>query len=288
MTASVSSTTAWPAYRVPLPQDLCRWPEVAREEHEESAYLRRLGPSEVLGHSESAGTAQLEPEFYLWELEDLDLDEPTAIAEFVSRFGPLTSKRMGRKFMAAEAVYGMLRDLIGKKKGVGSEDVLPLEEFRLAARTLRDATRGLLASAGMLSVEEMADAWETKRPFGAADGETLELAAAWAIDVINAGLTPFAPRLASSKAQGADEAGRTPCYELYNVICLEIFNDIAGGSTFRTCEKCRRVFVRQRGRAVYGQHKRDAHLRYCSKKCANAAAQAAHRAKVAKAKGREG
>jgi hypothetical protein len=140
----------------------------------------------------------------------------------------------------------------------------------------------------MLSVEDMASAWETKRPFGAADGETLELAAAWAIDVINAGLTPFAPRLASSKAQGADEADRTPCSELYNVICLEIFNDVAGGSTFRTCEKCGRVFVRQRGRAVYGQHKREAQLRYCSKKCANAAAQAAHRAKVAKAKGREG
>ncbi|MDZ4654469.1 MAG: hypothetical protein U1F44_01115 [Coriobacteriia bacterium] len=288
MTAPVSSTTAWPTCRVPLPQDLCRWPDVALEEHEESAYLRRLGPSEVLERSESAGTDQLEPEFYLWELQDLDLDEPTAITEFVSRFGPLTSKRMGRKFMAAETVYGMLRDLIGKKKGVGSEDVLPLEEFRLAARTLRDATRGLLANAGMLSVEDMASAWETKRPFGAADGETLELAAAWAIDVINAGLTPFAPRLAPCKAPGADEAGRTRCSELYNVICLEIFNDVAGGSTFRTCEKCGRVFVRQRGRAVYGQHKREAHLRYCSKKCANAAAQAAHRAKVAKAKGREG
>jgi hypothetical protein len=261
---------------------------VALEAHEESAYLHRLASPEVLERFEAAGDGQLEPEFYLWELSDLDLDDPTAIAEFVSTFGPLTSRKMGRKFLAAEAVYGMLRDLIGEKRGIDPQDVLPLEEFRLAARTLRDATRGLLAGAGVLSADELAREWESKRLFKRAGDEAVKLATAWAIDVINAGLVPFAPHLAPCEPPNGSEPARTPSSELYSVICLEIFNDIAGGSTFRRCDKCGRVFVRQRGRAVYGQHKRVASLRYCSKRCANAAAQAAHRAKLAKAKGREG
>ncbi len=250
--------------------------------------MRRLSPSEVLERSESAGTGQLEPEFYLWELADLDLDDSSAIAEFVSMFGPLTSKNMGRKFRAAETVFGMQRDLIGKKKGFDAQDVLPLEEFRFAAGTLRDVTGAVLANAGVLGAADMVSAWQTGPPFDRAGGEVVHQAMAWAVEVLNSGLTPFAPRLALSEARDDTEAGRTPCSELYNAVCLEIFNDVAGGSTFRTCEKCGRAFVRQRGRAVYGQHKREANLRYCSKRCANAAAQAAHRAKVAKAKGREG
>ena len=284
----ISGTVAWPACRVPMPADLCRWPQVALEEHEGSAYLRRIGPTELLESAESGGGGQLEPEFYLWELADLDLADPAAIAAFVSTFGPLTSRKMGRKFLAAETVFRMHRNLIGEKQDVDAEDVLALEEFVFAAGTLRDATRALLSGVGVVSAQAMVAAWETKRPFKRGGDDAVEQAASWAIDVLNAGLTPFAPRLALSKAPNAVEAGRPACSELYNAICLEIFNDVAGGSTFRTCEKCGRVFVRQRGRAVYGQHKREANLRYCSKRCANAAAQAAHRAKLAKAKGREG
>ena len=289
MTASGSGTTALPACRMPLPTELCRWPEVALDEHEGSAYLRRLRRPEALECSESAGDAQLEPEFYLWELSDLDLEDPAAIAEFVERFGPVTSRKMGRKFLGAETVFDAQRDLIGREKGVDPEAVLPLEEFRLAAGTLRDVTRAILANAGALGAKDMVSAWESVPPFDPAGDEAVEPALTWAVEVLNAGLTPFAPRLVPSKAPDDAEAGGRPtCSELYNVICLEIFNDLAGGSTFRTCEKCGRVFVRQRGRAVYGQHKREANLRYCSKRCANAAAQAAHRAKLAKAKGREG
>jgi hypothetical protein len=288
MTAAVTGTAAWPTCRVPTPADLYRWPRVALEDHEGSAYLRRMGPAELLQSAQSGGDGQLEPEFYLWELADLDLGDPAAIADFVSKFGPLTSLKMGRKFLAAETVFGTQRNLICGKRGVEPEDVLPLEEFVFAAGTLRDATRALLANTEVLGADAMVKAWETKRPFKRGDDAAVEQAAPWAIDVLNAGLTPFAPHLALSKAPNDLEAGRPPCSELYNVICLEIFNDVAGGSTFRTCEKCGRVFVRQRGRAVYGQHKREANLRYCSKRCANAAAQAAHRAKLANAKGREG
>ena len=288
MTTSVPGTTALPACRVPLPTYLCRWPDAALEHYEESAYLRRIGPPVALERSESVGDGQLEPEFYLWELTDLDLADPTAIAEFVSTFGPLTSKNMGRKFLAAETVFGMQRNLIGEKRGLDPDDVLPLAEFRFAAATLRDVTRAVLANARVMGAGHMVHAWETKPPFDCVGDEAVEQALAWAVDVLNAGLAPFAPRLALSTTPNAAETGPPPCSELYNVICLEIFNDLAGGSTFRTCEKCGRVFVRQRGRAVYGQHKREANLRYCSKRCANAAAQAAHRAKLANAKGREG
>lgn len=287
MTPLVEGATAWPACRVPMPHNLNRWPQVALEDHEGAAYLRRLCPPEPLEGSESQGNELLSPEFYLWELHDLDLGDPQAIADFVTEFGPLTSRKMGGKFRGPVTVFSMQRELNCEAAGLPADEVLPLEEFRFAAGTLRDATRSILASAGASTAEEMVAAWETKRPFEPGRDGALDQATVWAIDVINAGLIPFAPRLALSEAREDPEPADTSVAELYNVVCLEIFNDVASGSTFRTCDRCKRVFVRQRGRAAYGQHKRDAHLRYCSKRCANAAAQAAHRVKVAKSKGRE-
>jgi hypothetical protein len=285
-TTPTAVTASQPTCRLPMPTDLCRWPEVAIEQLDETTYLRRVGPTEQLPYSEAAGDGQLEPEFYLWELPDVDLSNPDAIAHFVSEFGPLTCQTMGRKFMGAETGFRMLRNLIVEKTDAGKEGVLPLDEFRFAARTLRDITRALLANAGVLDADKMVKAWETKRPFQGSGEEARAQALTWAVDALNAGLTPFGPRLVLRGATGGVGAGTEPCTELYNAICLEIFNDVAAGSTFRRCDKCGRVFVRQRGRAVYGQHKREAQLRYCSKRCANAAAQAAHRKKLAEAKGR--
>ena len=248
--------------------------------------MRRLSPSEVLERSEYR-PGQLEPEFYLWELADLDLDDASAIAEFVSMFGPLTSKNMGRKFRAAESVFGMQRDLIGKKKGFDAQDVLPLEEFRFAAGRFA-MSRGPCSPTPACLAPRTWSAHGRPGRLSSRGRRGGPPAMAWAVGVLDSGLTPSRRVSRSLRPEMTPRPAVPPARELYNAVCLEIFNDVAGGSTFRTCEKCGRAFVRQRGRAVYGQHKREANLRYCSKRCANAAAQAAHRAKVAKAKGREG
>jgi hypothetical protein len=58
------------------------------------------------------------------------------------------------------------------------------------------------------------------------------------------------------------------------VAFLQLYNHLAEDATIRECanETCRRNFVRQRGRAEYGQN-RTSGIKYCTRECARAQAQ---------------
>ncbi|MFE7015734.1 hypothetical protein ACFVAQ_35450 [Streptomyces sp. NPDC057651] len=61
---------------------------------------------------------------------------------------------------------------------------------------------------------------------------------------------------------------------IYSVAYLQMYNHIAENAVVRECasETCRRAFVRQRGRAEYGQN-RTSGIKYCTRECARAQAQ---------------
>ncbi|MFE1781028.1 hypothetical protein ACFW9F_00170 [Streptomyces sp. NPDC059506] len=61
---------------------------------------------------------------------------------------------------------------------------------------------------------------------------------------------------------------------IYSVAFLQMYNHIAENATIRECanETCQRAFVRQRGRAEYGQN-RTSGIKYCTRECARAQAQ---------------
>ncbi|BAC67990.1 hypothetical protein SAVERM_281 [Streptomyces avermitilis MA-4680 = NBRC 14893] len=61
---------------------------------------------------------------------------------------------------------------------------------------------------------------------------------------------------------------------ILSVAFLQLYNHLAEDATIRECanETCRRNFVRQRGRAEYGQN-RTSGIKYCTRECARAQAQ---------------
>ncbi|MGC9443106.1 hypothetical protein [Streptomyces anthocyanicus] len=82
---------------------------------------------------------------------------------------------------------------------------------------------------------------------------------------LNAALKPFSIGIGSLN-------DRYPT--ILSVAFLQLYNHLAEDATIRECanETCRRSFVRQRGRAEYGQN-RTSGIKYCTRECARAQAQ---------------
>ncbi|MFJ5779927.1 CGNR zinc finger domain-containing protein [Streptomyces sp. NPDC093094] len=76
---------------------------------------------------------------------------------------------------------------------------------------------------------------------------------------------------------------------LLSVALLQLYNHLAEDATIRECanETCRRAYVRQRGRAEYGQN-RTSGTKYCTRECARAQAQREHRRRKSAAQSAEG
>ena len=170
-----------------------------------------------------------------------------------------------------------------------------LAEFQAGARQLRDAVRALRFMRGELALSEIA--WESPMACGLAMRDNGRIWPRGMEDFLRGfyddGLKAFHPSVSFSDEDDADlrrYQGTAPRIDegllvapavtgkfeagLYSICCLEIYNHLVEQTSYRRCrnERCGRLFVRQVGRAKFGQYRTRGVL-YCSASCARAQAQ---------------
>ena len=267
--------TTWPGNKLPIP-----WgPDRARYKIEGGTLLATgdFGEPSVDHH-----------EVYL-DLLTVALEDEDEILAFVNRHGPLNG------FPHAEAFNGFtdhryfgtaIQPHLEHERSEALQDYIaadeddaevvhmaePLEEFRWEAGCLRDlVTAWRFVHEGKEPEQFWSWVWEGPQD-GYSDPNTREGAAHLLARGLGLGLGPFRPHI----DVGDDPMPYHESVPFYQICCLELFNHITENARYRTCEKCQRVFVRQTGRAEYGQY-RSKGVKYCSRECARAQAQRNYR-----------
>lgn len=250
----------------------------------------------VIATEGGIGTICLPEEFYLRELADLNIDDDHAIIGLVSAFGVpwLPVERDEDTVALRRAVLAEIR------KGANPEDwqepdVIPnimdevpaitavlssvdahcpsLQECRLSLRLLRDLTRIVQADAGALPFDAVISRWESPLTFSRP--RDLDWACVFASSWIQAGLVRLHPTISHQEAYRPGQPDAL--VDLYEAVCVQLFNAISLGSGFRECgnRACQRLFSHQRsaGGSRPGRWGEDASgLKYCSPECAQAEA----------------
>jgi hypothetical protein len=167
--------------------------------------------------------------------------------------------------------------------------------FVMAARTLRDGLRAWQLLRGDIDYDDVE--WETDEYRQRDDHQALsrrelrtryQLTALDALVIIfDSALRPFHPGISIDHTRlgtrGEAEITLVPSHErqgldLYSICALELYRHVAENANYSVCENetCGQLFVRQIGRAKYGQH-RTRGVFYCRPSCARAQAQRAYR-----------
>lgn len=221
-------------------------------------------------------TVELPPDFYLRELTDLDCDNLDAIADLVRRYGYFCAFQLEDLDDAAK--YTHKRILVeapenGKFINGHHRDniILHLQTAQRAIEiwTASQAEGGLEELTEELVTEDALYQIQTDLP----EHETLaDIQDIYIQDLRDDLIATLNAALGKFSVGIGDLASRQPT--IYSVSFLQMYNHITEGAVLLRCanEPCGNLFVRQRGRATFGQH-RTSGVRYCSNSCARAQGQ---------------
>lgn len=228
-------------------------------------------------------------ELYLREARLLDLTSTRKVEEFVERFGwmGVGAHLLGGADRDAHATqylpqsYDLRAEVRRRSIERSGEFFETIEEFRAAVLWLRDLTR-VHAEHLVGGLEHGPSWWDSGRRFergtfgfGRPGNEKDSL------DVLATGLTTaladYRLRVDVIDLSAKQPPARGPV-PLFVALAAQLYNHVVEGSVYLTCANasCRRLFVRQRGRAEHGQH-RTKGVQFCTTTCARAQAQRDYR-----------
>ncbi|GAA3832611.1 hypothetical protein GCM10022226_62350 [Sphaerisporangium flaviroseum] len=220
-------------------------------------------------------------DFYMREFLELRIDDLEAVAELMRAYGPLFDMDGGEldlsscdeEFIEQVAAIPKYHQVTGSMRREGFHRDL----IRLHVEMGQEAVRTWLALQREGGIEELIAPdltgdrlaqWQELLETTSLE-ETREVLISDVIgsfeDVVEGALSKFSIGLSGLSR-------RRPT--IYSVSFLQLYNHLVENAHVRTCanESCPRPFVRQRGRAEYGQHRTEGVL-YCSRECARAQAQ---------------
>lgn len=192
---------------------------------------------------------ELPEELYLRGLWDLDAVDPSAVGEFVAKFGaptPEIAAATGRRGSSDQS-----DDVMSVRA------VVTLEAVQTGVFRLRNLIRCWDHLTGGLSLAEVQGSWE-----GADDPSprtAVECAAF--LRRLEPALTSFSPVLLGPDSDW-------PTVDTYSALAAQIFNRVVTGEGFKHCEECHRPFTRYESRTERSRSK-PAKARFCSQRCSD-------------------
>lgn len=233
------------------------------------------------------GEELLPNELYLREALEVDDEDDDALVHLTETWGRLTGVGRG----TLESLPNMAPRSARRLRGTGitrfahEHELLPtqvvhLETVRFHLRVMQAMTRHWIA---YQTGDDVREAWERSGllPDLIWDLDPPEEYDPWLlfVECLNAALRPFQVAVKLELPGDRDPAPYgVQIVTAYNAMALQLANHMAENAEYRRCanETCGRLFVRQRGRAQFGQFK-EAGVRYCSASCARAQAQREYR-----------
>lgn len=239
---------------------------------------------DIGGPSEPGVTVPLPEDFYLREIIDLDPGDLETVATWMRDYGWFCGDGSGLDVLSWDIkVEERIEELTLREHPQYGGWSIHRDLVRVYVDEIQEAVATWVACCQEGGLDALVDPLVTEQELARIRAENAHLPEPWPRDLdelreitlwgklvglqggLNSALQVFSIGIGSL-------TDRHPT--IYETAFLQLYNHIAENATIRNCanETCHRNFVRQRGRAEYGQN-RTSGVKYCTRECARAQAQ---------------